>query len=935
MLMETQSPHNQRSQGPKSALPHALSADDVLRMQKSTLDGLSQSEAVTRLEKFGPNTLPRQKTAGALGILWSQINNPLIWILIGSGALAILVDPDDLKNGLVILGVVTLNTLIGFIQELRASRAIQALSQMVPEDVQVCRGGQLRLIPSAQLVPGDLVQIASGDKVPADLRLIRAKSLRVDEAALTGESVPAEKNTTAVAAAAPLGDRTCMIYGGTFVTFGAGLGVVTSTGSETELGRINELMNEAVSLETPLTKDLKTVGKITTIGISILAVIILVIGTYRMMNHGNLDFWGAFRETLIFSIALAVGAIPEGLPAIVTIALAIGVQRIAARRAVIRKLPSVETLGSTTVICSDKTGTLTKNEMTVTKLCPADRAEYQVSGVGYDRAGRVSPANDAEELPDSVLRLLEAGVLCNDASISWSDERSALAGDPTEIALLVVGEKAGLRKDQLLRKAPRVDAIPFESENQFMATAHERNGKVQIILKGAPEAVLKRCVGLTDFDRGEIFRCVSRLASEGLRVLAFAECFDSKHNGELKLEHVLTGFTYLGLQAMIDPCRPEAIDAIRACHTAGIKVKMITGDHPETAEAIGRQLGLLAPGQSVITGVQLASMTNTELGGVAVQTNVFARVAPEHKLRLVKALQDQAEICAMTGDGVNDAPALKQANIGVAMGITGTSVSKEAADIVLTDDNFATIAAAVEEGRRVYDNLIKSLAFVLPTNLGLALILIYAVLFFPFREGNLLVPILPTQILWINLVGAVALALPLAFEAKERDVMQRPPRKTNAPLLSPFILFRTVAVAILMTAGSVALFHLEYNSSVASGIDPRFALSKAQTIAVTTVIFFQLFYMLNCRSLRESIFQIGLFTNKAIFVGILLIASLQAAFIYAPPFQTIFSTVALPMDDVLFAAFVGASILPVVAIEKYFQSKSSQRQARGSGLLSA
>jgi len=900
--------------------PYALSIDENLSLQKTSRSGLSQVEALKRLREHGENLLPRGKVASPIEILWSQINNPLIWVLIGSGVIAMAVDPQDgLKNGLVILGVVGLNTLIGFIQEYRAGRAIEALSKMVPENANVYRDGNLISLPSSQLVPGDVVQLASGDKVPADMRLIKSKSLRIEEAALTGESVPSEKSSDTVAVGSALGDRSCMAFGGTLVTYGSGLGLVTTTGAKTELGRINELINTASNLETPLTLSLKKIGKFITVAISILAVIILAIGTYRMMNEVGLPLWSAFRETVIFSIALAVGAIPEGLPAIVTIALAIGVQRMAARRAVVRKLPSVETLGSTTVICSDKTGTLTKNEMTVTDILTQEMKAYKVSGVGYSRKGEIQFQGQRFEIQGAVESLLEAGVLCNDASVGWNAEHAVLNGDPTELALLVAGEKAGLRKDAVLKRAPRVDAIPFESENQIMATLHDRQGQFQLILKGAPEVVLQRCEGLSDQQKREFLSAVSSFAAQGLRVLAFAERRQENKPKEFILESVTQGFEFLGLQAMIDPPREEAIRSIRQCHQAGIQVKMITGDHPETAEAIGRQLGILEPTQKAITGVSLAAMSDEQIRSAATQTNVFARVAPEHKLRLVRALQEQGNVAAMTGDGVNDAPALKQANIGVAMGITGTSVSKEAADIVLTDDNFATIAAAVEEGRRVYDNLIKSLAFVLPTNLGLALILIYAVLFFPFAGVELLVPILPTQILWINLVGAVALALPLAFEAKEKDVMARPPRRPDEPLLSSFVVFRTIMVAVLMTIGAIALFNHEYQTAIADGVAASLALSKAQTMAVTTVIFFQLFYMLNCRSLKESIFSVGVFSNRAVFPGIAAIVVLQSAFIYFAPLQNIFSTAALSARDICLAAIVGLAIVPVVFVEKFIR----------------
>jgi calcium-translocating P-type ATPase len=905
---------------------HALDAQEVLSQLASSPQGLSNAEVEIRRQTFGANILPRGKVAGPLEILWSQINNPLIWVLIGSGLVAMFADPDEgIKNGMVILGVVVFNTIIGFVQEFRAGKAIQALSQLVPENTNVLRGGELISLLAADLVPGDIVQLASGDKVPADMRLIRCKSLRVEEAALTGESVPTEKSVQSVKIQAALGDRLCMVFGGTLVTYGSATGVVTTIGSSTELGKINDLLNSAANLETPLTQSLKTIGKSITIGIVILSAVILLVGTYRMMSELGLAIGEAFRETLIFSIALAVGAIPEGLPAIVTIALAVGVQRMADRRAVVRKLPSVETLGSTTVICSDKTGTLTKNEMTVTELRTTDLKKFHVSGVGYDKHGEITESGSWPQNSTELISLIQAGVLCNDASIDWQGAKPHLTGDPTELALLVAGEKAGIQRTLCLQRMPRVDTLPFESENQFMATVHRQDPGFLVFLKGAPEVVLRRCADVSVDRQREILAAVSDSASRGLRVLAFAERLDSERRGEISLADLETGFKFLGLQAMIDPPRQEAIESIRLCHQAGIVVKMITGDHPETAEAIGRQIGIIKSDQHALTGVDLARLPSLELRQAVVKTNVFARVAPEHKLKLVKALQELGEVAAMTGDGVNDAPALKQSNIGIAMGITGTSVSKEAADIVLADDNFSTIAAAVEEGRRVYDNLIKSLAFVLPTNLGLALILIYAVLFFPFVAAELLVPILPTQILWINLVGTVALALPLAFEAKERDVMKRPPRKQQEPLLSGFVVFRTAIAAILMAGGAISLFNFEHQSALDRGVEFQVALAKAQTMAVTTVVFFQVFYMFNCRSLKESIFHIGLFSNTKVFVGLIAIIVLQALFIFWGPMQIIFNTQSLSVKDLALSAAVGASIIPIVSIEKLIRSRLSAR----------
>jgi magnesium-transporting ATPase (P-type) len=625
-------------------------------------------------------------------------------VLVAAGALAIsLGRPID---GAVVLGVVVANALIGFVQEFRAGKAIEALVEMVPDTATVVRDRVRTAVPATELVPGDIVLLASGDKVPADLRLLAVRGLMVEEAALTGESVPVAKIAEAVAEASALADRTSMAYAGTLVTAGTGEAVVSATGAATELGRISALLEGASQLETPLTRAMTRVATWLTIAISSVAALLFAIGLAR--GYPLVD-------AVLAAITLAVGAIPEGLPAIITIALAIGVQRMARRRAVIRRLSAVETLGSTTVICTDKTGTLTRNEMTVKALwTPAD-GDLGVSGVGYAPEGVLEREGRALAEPtETAVALLRAAVLCSDATVTPAEGGWRVAGDPTEGALVVAARKAGLDPESERGRHPRRDAVPFESEHRFMATLHAG----ELLLKGAPEIVLERCRGV---DADAVAAEVDDLAAQGMRVLAVAR---SAHAGATIEPGDLAGnFSLLGLIGMIDPPRPEALEAVRVCHAAGITVKMITGDHPATAEAIARELGRLDRGGSALTGVELAGMGDADLASAAARTNVFARVAPEHKLRLVRALQAQGQVVAMTGDGVNDAPALKQADIGVAMGITGTAVSKESADIVLADDNFASIAAAVEEGRRVYDNLVKALAFVLPTNVGFALVI--------------------------------------------------------------------------------------------------------------------------------------------------------------------------------------------------------------------
>jgi len=626
---------------------HARAPDDVLSALSATREGLTTDEAQKRLARYGANVLDKKGGASVMALIWGQINNPLIWVLIGSAVIAMLVDPaDGIKNGLVILAVVIINTIIGFAQEYKASKAIESLSAMVPEFATVSRDGERVQLPVAELVPGDVVLLQSGDKVPADLRLFHLRTLQIEEAALTGESVPVEKMTQPVAANATLGDRRNMAFSGSLVTYGTGLGVVTTTGNGTELGRINTMLGETTAVATPLSIALHKIGIVLTVGIAVISVAILVVGTARAMLEGGVDLLTGLRESVIFAITLAVGAIPEGLPAIVTIALAIGVQRMAARRAVVRKLPSVETLGSTTVICSDKTGTLTRNEMTVQALCLPQSGVYRVDGAGYEPVGCLSKnGTPLTPAPDDVQELLLAGILCCDATLEQKEGRWQITGDPTEGALVTAGEKFGIHAPHARKHRARLDAIPFESANQFMATLNDWGAEGRkIIMKGAPEVVLRRCANV---DHDTVIRRVEAFASEGMRVLGFAE--KRCDGAALAMEDCSDGFEFKGLQAMIDPPRTEVIDAIRACHQAGITVKMITGDHMGTAQAIGEQLGIAKPGAKAVTGVQLAAMDEAAMSEIVKDHNVFARVAPEHKLRLVRSLQDNGQVTAMTG----------------------------------------------------------------------------------------------------------------------------------------------------------------------------------------------------------------------------------------------------------------------------------------------
>jgi Ca2+-transporting ATPase len=900
---------------------HAVEADPLMASLGSRREGLTRIEAEERLSRHGANLIAMARPEGPLRLLLRQFNSPLLFVLLGAGGIALLLG--KVTDGAVVLGVVVLNALMGFIQEHRAQRAITALGQMVPESATVRRDGRVAHVPAAEVVPGDIVLLQSGDRVPADLRLLSVKNLQIDESALTGEAVPVAKQVLPVPEDSALGDRTCMSYGGTLVTYGTGIGVVAATGSATELGRISVLLRQTQILTTPLTRSMGRVSLWLTLVILGITAILFGVGWIRGY---------AIADATVAAISLAVAAIPEGLPAIITIALAIGVRRMARRRVIIRSLPAVETLGSTTVICSDKTGTLTRNEMTVQAIWTPG-GTFRLSGVGYEPEGHLSRDGVRIDSPPSgVVDAIRAGALCNDARLRrLPDGRWVAEGDPTEVALIVAARKCGLPEDALNERWPRIDTIPFESERQIMGTLHrDPDGGQVILVKGAPEVVLQRCnpdaaAGMPN--PGELRAAVEALAATGLRVLAMASRILHEPIEHLEERHLDEGFRFLGLQGMSDPPRQEAVAAVDDCGRAGIQVKMITGDHAATAIAIGRQLGLGGNGR-VVTGSELAGMSDEEIRITAASTDVFARVAPEHKLRLVRALQESGEVVAMTGDGVNDAPALKRADIGVAMGIAGTAVSRQAADMVLTDDNFASIVSAVEEGRRVFDNLVKSLVFVLPTNIGEALVILVAVLFLPIVDGHPTMPILPVQILWVNLVATVALALPLAFEAMEPNLMERRPRAPRAPILDAFVLARTVYVAVLMAAGAIGLFHFELGVGLRDGLDHATATREAQTAAVTAIIAFQVIYLFSCRSLTRSVFAIGVFSNPLVFAGVGAVVLLQLGFVYLPFMQSLFGTAPLGLDAWLRAVLVGAVAWPAVAMEKFVRARRAVEALR-------
>lgn len=887
---------------------HGLAAHEVvLLLETDPHRGLSGGEAVGRLERFGPNVLPASAGAGLLLRVLRQFHHPLIYVLLVAGTIT--AGLRELADSMVIFGVVLINAAVGFIQESKAEAALTGLREIVHTDAKVVRDGRERTVPSDDLVPGDLVLLEAGDKVPADVRLLRETELRVDESTLTGESAPVTKSETVLPDSTPVADRCNMAYSGTLVTAGHAAGVVVATGAETEVGEIHRLVGAADTLATPLTEKLARFSKILTVGILVLAAVTFAVGLLRRQDA---------VETFTAAIALAVGAIPEGLPAAVTITLAIGVARMARRRAVVRRLPAVETLGSTTVICTDKTGTLTENQMTVRLIRTAD-ATVEVTGTGYAPAGELCTAGGGPVVVDADAALrwsLLAAASCNDAALTHEDGQWDVVGDPTEGALLVAAAKAGLDPRQLAARLPRTATVPFSSERRYMATLHRQAGGYVVLAKGAVERILELCDSqmgadgaLRPLDRDAVLTAADRLGRQGLRVLATAVRTVADPD-EFDDEVAPGSLAFTGLHAMLDPPRAAVVPAIAACHTAGIAVKMVTGDHAGTAAAVASEVGLLserAEPDAVLTGTDIAALDADELPEAVARASVFARVSPEQKLRLVRALQSRGEVVAMTGDGVNDAPALRQANIGVAMGRSGTEVAKDAADIVLTDDDFATIEAAVEEGRGVFDNLTKFIAWTLPTNIGEGLVILAAIAF-----GDAL-PILPTQILWINMTTAVALGLMLAFEPKEAGIMSRSPRDPGQPLLTRGLLARVLLVATMLVTGAWWMFEWEYANGA--------ALPEARTAALNLFVVVETFYLFSCRSLTHSAWRIGVFANRWVVFGVTAQLIGQLAITYLPAMNSVFATAPISAGAWLRICAVAGAISGVVAVDKVLRRR--------------
>ena len=901
---------------------HHLEVAEAAQILETDLSkGLDDYQVTHRKEAFGPNRITPPRGKSPLVRFLLQFNNPLLLILVVSGVVTAVVK-QELVDALIIWGAVLVNGIIGYVQEARAEKAIEALHQSMTTEATVVRSGRQQRIDAAGLVPGDVVLLKSGDRVPADLRLFNVKDLQVAEAALTGESAPVIK--AGVGTLAPdtvLADRQNMAYTSTLVTYGQGMGIVTATGDETEIGQISHLIQSSRSLETPLTQRMKRFSMTLLYGIMALAVVVFAVGVLRGQPA---------VDTFTATVALVVAIIPEGLPAALTVTLAIGVARMAKRRAVIRKLPAVETLGSVTVICSDKTGTLTQNQMTVQEIWAGGQS-YPVSGSGYEPVGEVAGLEPAGQ--PALRGVLVAGLLCNDGSLHFEDEKWTPQGDPTEIALLVSARKAGMAAEEALKVYPRLDEIPFESQHQYMATLHRVEGESRgvMFMKGAAEAVLERSSQMLGaggeiaaLDPALIHEQIDRMAAQGMRVLAFARLDVPADTAQVTHATVAGGLTFLGLQGMIDPPREEATRAVQVTQGAGIRVKMITGDHALTAAAIARQMGILPPkssGREVLTGKDLAALPEDQWKDAALNTHVFARVTPEQKLRLVETLQGAGAVVAMTGDGVNDGPALKQADIGIAMGISGTEVAKEAADMVLTDDNFATIEAAVEEGRGVFDNLYKIIAWTLPTNLGQGLAILAAVLL------GVVMPVLPAQILWINLVTVVVLGLVLAMEPKEPGIMRRAPRSPKAPLFSPLLIYRTVLVALLIVITAFWQFEVELMSGS--------AVQVARTVAVNMIVVLEIAYLINSRFIHTSVTFKNLFSNRWLIGGLLGMIALQLLFTYAPFMNVGFHTAPVSAVSWLRITLIGLGAFVLIELEKRLVRWWQAREKNAKGITSA
>jgi Ca2+-transporting ATPase len=875
---------------------YQLEEKEIFRSLDTSERGLSSSEVERRLNTYGPNQLPEAEAISRLRILLHQFTSPLIYILIvAAGVTAFLGEYVDTG---VIAAVLILNAVIGYFQEYKAETSVRALKGMVVPRAKVIREGKEQEIPSERLVPGDIVLLASGMRVPADLRLLKATELKIEEAALTGESVPVEKRTEVIVEEnLTPGDQTNMAFMGTIVVGGRAKGVVVETGSKTVLGQIAHEVESLAVTETPLQQKINRFARF--IGL-------LVLGSASAICALGFILGMGIAEIFKIAVAASVAAVPEGLPVVVTITMAIGINRMAKRNAIIRKLPAVETLGSTTVICSDKTGTLTKNEMTV-KVVHDTHQTYEVTGSGYDPEGQVLRDWESCDISalDGVCGVLRIGMLCNESRLEREDGQYRVDGDPTEGALIVSAMKAGLQLEEEKKRYPQLSIIPFESERGFMATLHAMDGKKLILAKGAPEKIIEMCTqaaGGSPLDKERMLRIADHFAQDGMRVLAMAYKEVPQAFGELTHESLGTSFTLAGLQGMIDPPRPEAIEAVKGCHQAGIRVAMITGDHAVTAKAIGRSMGIAPKDSPVLTGRELETMNDDELFNKVQEVSIFARVSPQHKLRIVQQVMKHGEVVAVTGDGVNDAPALKAAHIGVAMGKSGTDVAKEAADMVITDDNFASLFHAVREGRVVFDNIRKVTLFLIPTGFAAILSILFAMAL------DLPIPYVAAQLLWINLVTNGLQDVALAFEPGETDILRRKPRSLKEGIMSRLMYERSILVGLIISAGVIFNF--------VSALEDGASLERARTIAVTTMVLFQFFQAWNSRSELRSVFTLNPLSNPFLFYSMVVACLAQIAVVYTPGLRWVFRTEPLSLEDWGSILLVSLSVVVAVEVDK-------------------
>jgi magnesium-transporting ATPase (P-type) len=880
---------------------HNISTEASLEKLQTTATGLSEAEAKLRLETYGANRLPEAARRSAVMRFLLQFHNILIYVLIGCAVVTAALD-HWIDTG-VIIAVVIANAIIGYIQEGKAEKAMDAIRHMLAPHANVIRGGERISIEGDQLVPGDMVLLEAGDKVPADLRLLTAHGMSVQEAILTGESVPVEKHIEPVDADAPLGDRSCMAFSGTLVTSGQCKGVVIATGGSTEIGRISGLLSEVEMLTTPLVQQMGVFSKWLTILILIIAAILLAFGYF--VEHYD------FTEMFMAVVGLSVAAIPEGLPAVLTITLAIGVQAMAKRNAIVRRLPAIETLGSVSVICTDKTGTLTRNEMMVASVLTHQHL-FSLEGTGYEPKGLLTLHNaQVEPSEHGVLEeLARAAAICNDAALREHDGVWHVEGDPMEGALLAFAGKMNVDGREEQAAWTRTDAIPFDAKHRFMATLnHDHERHAFVFVKGAPERILSMCKDQRSVDgKTESLNSAywnekaESIAALGQRVLAFAVQSVKPEHTVLQHREVEGTLTLLGMVGMIDPPRAEAIAAVAECHGAGIRVKMITGDHAKTAAAIGKQISL-QNSDKVLTGADLDGMDDVTLKAAALECDIFARTSPEHKLRLVMALQSHGMTVAMTGDGVNDAPALKRADAGIAMGLKGSEAAKEAAELVLADDNFASIVSAVREGRTVYDNIKKVISWTLPTNAGEAMTIIVALLL------GATLPVTPIQILWINLITAVTLGIALAFEPTEENTMRRPPRPRHEPLLTGELVWHIVLVSVLFLCGVYGIFTY--------AIDRGYSVELARTLAVNTLVVMEIFHLFFIRNIYgTSLTWKAVRGTKVVWTTVIVITMAQFAITYLPPLQAIFATESIPFWDGVLVIGIGAALFAIIETEK-------------------